>query len=453
MFELRPCQEIAVCGAIDYIKDKRNKKNELIVAPVACGKSIIAAEIAKRSNGRLLIFAPKKELVQQNFDKYNSYGYANAGIYCAGLKRKEIKEVTFASIQSAENNPKDFVGFDNVLIDEAHGVSADSEKRYRKFLQYIEAKKVLGMTASPIRLYSNSYGASSRVITNTRPKFFHRIQTHIPVKLMVKEKYWSRTKYYSKEFDEKLLQKNSSGNDFTTDSMIRAIRENDTTNKIIELLHRRPIGDSVLVFAPTTEDAQRIAREVSMSGIITTKTKAKDRDSIVENFKNGIIKVLVNYNVFKEGFDFPNLSGIIVGRPSNSLAWWLQVVGRVVRKAEVDVIKWIMDFGGNYKRFGKIENIDIRKVQQKKGFKYEMFKGDILMSGIAVEDIGRQILKNGELKNIWVPNDNVVIPYTMRSGMHEGKAVRLVPLNYLEYLTKLEGCEDWIFAEVARRKK
>ena len=111
-----------------------------MVIPTAGGKSLCIAEVAKdvikKWNGRVLILAHVKELVEQNASKIKSIcPELDVGVYSAGLGRKDTKEpVIVAGIQSVYNKLEDFKPFDIVMVDEVHLVPPDGEGRYRTFL-------------------------------------------------------------------------------------------------------------------------------------------------------------------------------------------------------------------------------------------------------------------------------------------------------------------------------
>jgi len=62
--------------------------------------------------------------------------------------------------------------------------------------------------------------------------------------------------------------------------------------------------------------------------------------------------VLVNVELFTEGFDCPNIDFVLLARPTHSLTLYLQQVGRALRPLPngKDVI--ILDCAGLYNRFG-----------------------------------------------------------------------------------------------------
>ncbi len=93
----------------------------------------------------------------------------------------------------------------------------------------------------------------------------------------------------------------------------------------------------VLIFATSVEHAQTVAALINRSGIrsraVSGGTEKVTRRRIVEEFRLGKIKALVNYGVFREGFDAPKTRAIIVARPVYSPNLYFQMVGRGLRGA------------------------------------------------------------------------------------------------------------------------
>ena len=76
-FKLRPYQEEASKKAVEFFLDKKKNWNALEVLPTASGKSLILADIAARLKDKVLVFSPTKEILEQNYKKYCSYGFVN----------------------------------------------------------------------------------------------------------------------------------------------------------------------------------------------------------------------------------------------------------------------------------------------------------------------------------------------------------------------------------------
>lgn len=158
MITLRSNQSEPINKAIAFFNEKKPKPS-LIVLPTAWGKSILTAFVAKNCTDKLLVLQPSKELLEQNYKKYLSLcGFVtNAGIYSASFGRKDIAQITYATIGSIKSLGATFkqMGFTKMLIDEAHLYPRESDSMLGKFLEESGITHVLGITATPVKLQTN----------------------------------------------------------------------------------------------------------------------------------------------------------------------------------------------------------------------------------------------------------------------------------------------------------
>ena len=116
----------------------------------------------------------------------------------------------------------------------------------------------------------------------------------------------------------------------------RIARDSERTMRIIEAFETHIEPDwPTLIFATSVEHAQTLAALLSGRGItaraVSGSTESSARRRIVEEFRNGDIRALVNYGVFREGFDAPRTRAIIVARPVYSPNLYFQMIGRGLR--------------------------------------------------------------------------------------------------------------------------
>ena len=90
-----------------------------------------------------------------------------------------------------------------------------------------------------------------------------------------------------------------------------------------------------LLFATSVEHTQTVAALLNREGVrsraISGETDRSTRRRVVEEFRRGKVKALVNYGVFREGFDAPKTRAIVVARPVYSPNLYFQMVGRGLR--------------------------------------------------------------------------------------------------------------------------
>ena len=108
------------------------------------------------------------------------------------------------------------------------------------------------------------------------------------------------------------------------------------TRRILEAYETHVEPDwPTLIFATSVEHAQTLAALLNRQGIaaraVSGTTEPATRRRVVEGFRDGEIRALVNYGVFREGFDAPKTRAIIVARPVYSPNLYFQMIGRGLR--------------------------------------------------------------------------------------------------------------------------
>lgn len=358
-FKPRPYQEGAINSAVSFFKSSA-KYNAILILPTGAGKSIVVANIVSELKGKTIILQPSKEILEQNFAKYTSYGYV-AAIYSASAGQKTIDRVTFCTIGSIINKKHLFEGIENIIIDECHTVNAKGGM-YEEFINSFPNAKVLGLTATPYRLHNSLEGAQLKFLTRTRPRIFSEILYYVQNSELFDAGYLAKLEYFSfNVVDRTMLQVNSSGTDFTEKSLRNYYKQIDMPSIIVNyslrLLDKKP---NLLIFCSLIEEAQNVVSRISGAVLLTGTTKADERERILSQFKSGKIRCLVNVGVLTTGFDYPELECVLIARSTMSLALYYQIVGRAMRIAPNKKSAWIVDLGGNINFFGKIETMQIR---------------------------------------------------------------------------------------------
>ena len=364
MNELRDYQKQAVDVAVNFFQTG-NKKNGIIVLPTGAGKSLVIANIAYRLDAPVLIFQPSKEILEQNYEKLCSYGVMDVGIFSASFGRKEVRKITFATIGSVKSHKDYFRLFRYVIIDECHGVNAEAGM-YKDFIETIQCK-VLGLTATPYRLYSSRfYGSMLRFITRTNPRIFNELLYAVQVRTLLNRGYLAPMNYYQLNVvDTSRLKVNSTGADFTDASVRRYYREIKFNDSLENIVRRLLVAGrtSILVFTRFIDEATHLARAFSdCVAVVSSDTSKGDREAILRVFKQKQIKVVANVGVLTTGFDFPELATVVLARPTMSLALYYQMCGRAIRPFP-NKVSWVVDLCGNYKRFGRVDDLELRQTK------------------------------------------------------------------------------------------
>lgn len=366
---LRKYQQDAVDSLFQFQND-RPGQSSVIVIPTGGGKTRVMAEIIRRSfeanpNCRGMILSHVKELLEQSNKTCTHYATTTGlpvesiGVYSAALKRREVKPLTIAGIQSVYKKGADFGYLDFIMIDECHLISQNKETMYRKFLSQAKISnsrvKVVGLTATPYRLQSG-------IIFGHKEKTFDNCCYAIGVRDLIDEGFLSPLVTMGSTDSPDLKKvRIRAGEYFSKD--LDAILENAdlVQSSVKEAIAKTSGRKSVLVFASSIKHAQMILDELKNQGqranMITGETHPAIRDCVVNGFRENNYKWLVNVAVLTTGFDAPMIDCVVVMRPTMSKGLWYQMVGRGFRLAPDKENCLILDFGDNALRHGCIDQI------------------------------------------------------------------------------------------------
>lgn len=360
-FQLRPYQSESINLSVNYLQGNSNE-NALVILPTGSGKSVVIAKILEPLEGKTVVLQPSKEILEQNYEKFSNYG--KASIYSASAGEKRIDKVTFCTIGSIINKKHLFKGLENILIDECHLVNSDAGM-YNEFIKAFPKAKVLGLTATPYRLETTSTGPQLTFLTRSTPRIFNKVLYYVQNDVLFNAGYLAELEYYNFDvIDRSKLEVNSSGTDFTQNSLRRYYKSIDMPSRIVKnaltILSKRK---NLLIFCSLIEEAMAVHKRIPGSAILTGETKKEERERILSHFKSGKIRCLINVGVLTTGFDFPGLEAVLMARSTMSLSLYYQIVGRVMRIfTYADGTKkkgWFVDMGGNINFFGKIETMKI----------------------------------------------------------------------------------------------
>lgn len=385
--ELRPYQQAAVDAVYNHLRNKET--NPCVVLPTGCGKSLVLAQIAKDSvekwNGRVLILAHVKELLEQNADKIRKLcPELRVGIYSAGLRSRDTTEqIIVAGIQSAYNKACDLGPFDLVIVDEAHLIAPDGDGIYRTFLK--EARivnphvRVIGLTATPFRLKGGLICQPDNIL--------NEVCYEAGLKEMIAQGYLSPLISRAGRTEANLDNLHIRGGEFLGEEMSEAM-DNDAIvdsacREIVDLTRNRK---SVLIFTTSIAHCKHVAEKIqAYSGqecaMVTGETSDAERAEIIARFKGDFVpadlfgagkpplKFLANVNVLTTGFDAVNTDCVVLLRPTNSAGLLIQMVGRGTRLSPQTGKQncLILDYGGNILRHGPVDMIRVKESGTGKG--------------------------------------------------------------------------------------
>jgi DNA repair protein RadD len=345
MKTLREYQRRAVDSIKNYLEFKIG--NPVVAAPTGSGKSLIIAyfikeEIEKKSDKKIIIVTHVKELAIQNYEEfYNITVGINCGIYSAGLNRKNISQVTFATIGSIVTKTAEFGHIDYLLIDEVHMADTTRETMYKKFINGLAKNnpkiRIIGFSATPYRL-GQGLITEDGIFTdicfdNTRLEDFNYLLEEGYLDYLITKKTLMQidvTKIHTLggEFKQNELQETVN----TYQLIHTAISES------MPYINKRKC---IVIFAAGIEHSINITNMLNNEFGISAKSihsnlSNSERNAAISDFKAGKFKIAVNNIILGIGVNIPQIDMIIDLHPTKSTSRHVQKYGRGTRPCYAD---------------------------------------------------------------------------------------------------------------------
>ena len=366
----------------------RSHQSVMVQMPTGTGKTVLLAEQVKSEERRVKnpdgeksekikgknpcvwIVVHRRELVEQIKETLAKQLDSSFFTFPSSL-------IKVFSIQWLSRHYKELDDYPTlIVIDEAHHAVA---RTYKEVMDaYPEAKK-LGLTATPCRLNRKGF-----------TDLFDVLLQSWSYNKFIADGWLSLYDYMSVKadsMDQQIvfgLNKRGADGDFSLREMSEKLDVRPSIERLCDTAIRYAQDKKGIVYAIDIKHAEHIAeyyRERGLNAVaISSKTPAEERKSIIERFRNSNdslrntnchelsmndslkntncqvldspIRILVNVDLFGEGFDCPDVEFIQLARPTLSLSKYLQQVGRGMRVYEGKRYCLILDNVGLYRLFG-----------------------------------------------------------------------------------------------------
>ncbi len=341
----------------DYQEDMKSRiveafkshQSVMVQMPTGTGKTHLLAAIVKEfarqsTNPCVWIVAHRRELVAQIEDTLARFGVL------ATDNRIKALSIQWLSRHFDEMGEKPGM----IVIDEAHHALAET---YKILWERYPKAKFLGLTATPCRLNRKGF-----------TDLFDTLVASYTVGKFIRMGYLAPFDYVSirpnseeQRLVDSLVKRGADG-DFQTKEMAEVLNTRPSIERLYRSFCDFARDKKGIVYAINIAHAHSIAEYYLEHGInavaIDSKTPAEVRKRMIERFKmthtdmDSPIQVLVNVDIFSEGFDCPDVEFIQLARPTLSLAKYLQMVGRGLRVTKGKTACAIIDNVGLYRMFG-----------------------------------------------------------------------------------------------------
>lgn len=366
-FELKKDQLEAAKAWID------NGCRGSVIFSTGTGKTEIAFECARwaaRLSGQdrftILVLVPRIVLIEQNVRRLRRYGISDdhIGIYYG--ERKDIREITISTYQSAINNYNLIRSANMVVLDEVHLVSESAVAFDSIFDIIVEdsRKAILGLTAT-INEKDPKY---QTILTVVPPVKKYMIKDAVTdgrlAKPIVRPVEVSFTSEEQKSYDEastaikeisrklqaydpgkmtKILMRGGSRASMAKIwfAHVRKRKEllSATRQKLLKAaeLAKRHTGERIMIFSETIDSIQQLEAILEANGIpaqtIHNGIKTKERKEILESWGKDYFPLL-SVHTLEIGYDVPQVGIAIIIASTSNMNQVAQRIGRVVRKVD-----------------------------------------------------------------------------------------------------------------------
>ena len=316
---LRDYQQTVYRKTVDAFR--QGYKRPLVVLPCGGGKSYLFAEMARNTHGEVLILTHRRELLSQHNDLLNNLGI-NARVSMVLTEANRLGQYQRPAL---------------IITDEAHLSRSQS---WMRVLDYYDTYTV-GFTATPVRLDGKPLG-----------DMYDTLIEGVTVKWLIENHRLAPFEYYAPtavETDGLRI----AGGDYVIKDMEQLMSDRAIYSNVLKSWERLAGGDKTIAYCVSVKHAKETADMFCKAGysarMICGSTPEKEREAIMQQFRNGDIQILCNVGIISEGVSIDDVACCLLLRPTESHALYWQQAMRSMRYQPGKVAK-IIDCVGNYTR-------------------------------------------------------------------------------------------------------
>jgi superfamily II DNA or RNA helicase len=347
-YQIKTVKDVYACIGAGY-------RRILCVAPTGSGKTVISAQIVSHAFQRVrkvLFLIHRDALLEQTSNKFKFFNI-ESGFIKSGHRENRQALIQIASVQTLARRDwwQDFEP-DLIVFDECH-LTAWSEIARKMMDQFFPEAIYLGLTATPWRLSK----------TQAMGDIFEALVCAPMPYELIEQGYLVKPCYFGLAQAD-LDRVGTISGDFDESELAIVCDQPELVQNIVKEWQRIAYGRRTIVFAVNVAHSKHLCESFQSAGIssahVDGSTPLKERDRIYAQLAAGEILVLCSCQALTEGFDCPSVSAILLCRPTQSRALYMQMIGRGLRLCEEiekrDCV--VLDQSGNVQRFGFIEDLE-----------------------------------------------------------------------------------------------
>lgn len=354
---------------MDDIFNSWNDHNAVVaVSPTGSGKTVIMASIAAKLQSHICAMAHRQELVGQISMAFAREGILHRIIASDNTVRSIIaghiaefgrnwhshtSTVVVAGVDTLIARETQLMQWSNTVKywmgDECHHFL--SNNKWGTTVSRFKFAKGVGFTATPTRtdrksLHIAQGGVFDDMVVGPSPR------------TLIDRGYLSEYRIYGppQSINRDEIKKSAATGDFTQPALRDASHKSTITGDIVEHYLKLANGKQGITFVVDVDTAEKTAAAFREAGVpaeaVSAKTPDAVRNAVIGKFRKGLLKQLVNVDLFGEGFDVPAVEVVSMGRPTESFGLYMQQFGRALRVIDGKTHGIIIDHVGNVIRHG-----------------------------------------------------------------------------------------------------
>lgn len=359
----------------DYQRDIKQKALEawtalikfvLLVLPTGAGKTVTFSDIIHDHNGYCCAIAHRQELVSQistalarDEVRHNIIGPKSVIKLCVRLHMEATgksyydpnAKTAVAGVDTLIRRYDDLKEWcDKVtlwVMDEAHHVLKGN--KWGKAVAMFPNAAGLGVTATPKRADGKGLGYDN-------DGFFQEMFVGPSMRDLINQGFLTDYRIVAPASDLVVADKPGNSGDWNPTQLKKAAKKSHIVGDTVENYLKFAKGKKTVVFATDVETSSDITEQFNVSGVraatVSAKSSDTERSNVIKQFRDGKLDVLVNVDLFGEGFDLPAIECVIMARPTQSYALYVQQFGRALRLMDGKEWALIIDQVGNVERHG-----------------------------------------------------------------------------------------------------
>lgn len=349
----------------------RSHASVLTFAPTGFGKTVLAGALIKlifEARKRVIFCVHRVDLITQTAKTFEKFGIPFSYI-AAGHHFNPHHRIYIASIATLKNRlgkiPADYV-----MVDEAHLSAASGWAKVAHHYKR-EGAKLIGLTGSPERLDGKPLG-----------DVWDTMVMGPSVRWLIEQGHLSRYRAFSPAGLD-LSGLHTRGGEYITAELDSLMSGKAVLANAVRHWRKLAQGKRTIAFSPSVESAERLAQEFRDGGVMAValdgNTDQADRRAAFVGFADRQIDVIVNCQLFCEGFDLAaqvdrdvTIEAVLDNSPTQSLARFLQKHGRGLRADGTGVPHTLIDMVGGFARHGLPDDDREWSLEGRKKIKREM---------------------------------------------------------------------------------